>query len=86
MSEHGTASRYDLGCRCAPCIGAKTAQQFRSRRRAGARGALDPGLIPHGRISGYTHRQCRCPKCRKAMAVYAAARRARKRAEAGGVS
>jgi len=41
-----------------------------------------PGPIQHGTVGGYTHRGCRCRKCRKVWAKYQAERRYQQRAMA----
>lgn len=43
----------------------------------GVHGLVDPRLVPHGTLGGYTNHRCRCTPCRHANTEY----RRRKRAE-----
>jgi len=80
MSEHGTARKYKLGCRCDVCR-AKSAHT-RRLHRAG----LGPGKTPAGQqvhsLHGYLFHKCRCAICTAANTAMMARYRARKRAAA----
>jgi len=75
---HGTAGGYNnYACRCDACTVAKRDQTRKWRQRIA-------GQTPehaHGTIGGYTNYRCRCQPCTEAMAAYAAARYARKKAD-----
>lgn len=83
-AQHGTDSRYALGCRCAPCrTAAVEARKDREvRRRAGEpiRAYSKKGM-KHGTVSRYTGGDCRCKQCRDANAAYCREWRARKAAQ-----
>jgi len=64
--EHGTASRYALGCRCTDCRTAKNRYDKGRHLQAQALGAAYPHRIPHGTSNGYQHWGCRCDPCREA--------------------
>jgi len=74
-AQHGTAAKYQNGCRCAPCTKANTEY---CRRFTGAKPRTEP---EHGTASRYVHRGCRCDLCRAAQSAAARARYARKKAE-----
>jgi hypothetical protein len=59
-SEHGTARRYHLGCRCAICRAGNTERyhQFRARHDG-----LPEGDPRHGSLNGYRNYRCRCKAC-----------------------
>ncbi len=63
MTDHGTASRYAMGCRCTACHTAKSDADKRRRLEAHRLGAAYPHRIPHGTTVGYAHWGCRCAEC-----------------------
>lgn len=79
IHTHGTARRYQSGCRCVDCTAANSAkhEEDRSRTRRGLLAAGDPR---HGTLNGYDWWGCRCSACRGAFASYQQQRRAKKRA------
>ena len=83
-ADHGTASRYLAGCRCAACRAANTARYHENtelRRRA-----LASAAVIHGSASTYRNWGCRCEPCHEAAlaraALARAARRARRKTQA----
>ena len=74
-AEHGTPSRYSLGCRCQPCTEAHRldGQQW----RASHAGRTEE--TPHGTDTGYTNWGCRCQPCRAARRTEMARQRAAKK-------
>ena len=83
-AEHGTASRYWAGCRCAPCRAANAALHHEGRERR--RRALATAPVTHASASTYRNWGCRCEPCHQAAlagaALARAARRARRQAQA----
>lgn len=74
--QHGTRSRFNLGCRCDPC---RIADREYKRAWAAARKGKEPesweeyiARISEGRehgASSYSKRGCRCDTCREANRV-----------------
>jgi hypothetical protein len=60
-SNHGTASRYNAGCRCVACREAQREQHKVMRRRKSP--------PEHGTPSAYRNHGCRCDECRAAGIV-----------------
>ncbi len=58
-AQHGTASKYKNGCRCAPCTAANTEGHARWRD---AVAGLPAVVVPHG-AGGYRNYGCRCAVC-----------------------
>lgn len=60
-SAHGTAGKYNAGCRCTPCTSFNTqrAKDLKAER------LTRPQDIPHGTMSGYWNWDCRCDSCKK---------------------
>ena len=56
---HGRASSYKSGCRCSRCRAAHEKWQRRYRKS-------DATPIPHGTVTGYANRKCRCVPCTEA--------------------
>jgi hypothetical protein len=75
IAEHGTAKRYEYGCRCKDCRNAHRIKQRRHRLNRVIRGALNPALIPHGSRAGYGGWGCRCDRCKEAERRYYVNRR-----------
>jgi len=59
---HGTAGKYNSGCRCAECKKAHRDKQRADR----ARRSPDNPQCPHGTQGGYINWNCRCEACTKA--------------------
>jgi hypothetical protein len=55
VTQHGTNSKYQLGCRCDRC---RTAHRVESRNRRGYK----PRTITHGKPYAY-RKGCRCEIC-----------------------
>lgn len=77
MSEHGTRSRYNAGCRCDDCTKANAEYVTEWRH---ATGRTDPARLtpPSHGISGYQRRGCRCDICRAANTAACARWRAKR--------
>jgi hypothetical protein len=60
-AKHGTRSRYNAGCRCDECRGAKRLAMGRQRRS---------GVAPTHGLSGYRNYGCRCATCTAANSAY----------------
>lgn len=71
--NHGTETRYRLGCRCDECRRGQNAARAARRKR--------PNVAVHGLNSSYSN-GCRCAACRDAHRVYTNDLRARKKAAA----
>lgn len=81
MSEHGTISRYNSGCRCDECRRANREygrEYYRKRKQADREADLAkrracremyPCRSPHGTRSRYNS-GCRCDECRRANREY----------------
>ncbi len=67
-ARHGTATKYQLGCRCPACTDA-------NRRAYHER--IGQGAPRHG-YSGYVNYRCRCDVCRAAAAAYWLERKSRR--------
>lgn len=73
MSAHGTAARYNAGCRCPDCRGAYSKYHWaRQWERAGRRRLVDGRLVAteaavHGSANTYTNWMCRCEPCTTAQ-------------------
>lgn len=67
MVEHGTTSRYSLGCRCTDCRAAKYHYDKARKATARALAAANPRYVPHGTLRGYQHWGCRCEDCKTAL-------------------
>ena len=61
-APHGTASKYNTGCRCEPC---SAAQRARNRAWRDAVAGLPAVFVPHG-VGGYRNYGCRCETCKAA--------------------
>lgn len=73
MSEHGTDSLYQQGCRCDACRGAHAADSRARRQRFRQRVAEgDLSRVPHGTHAGYANHGCRCADCREAQLQHVA--------------
>jgi len=71
--NHGTETRWQLGCRCDECKAAANAARAARRRHAA------PAV--HGTHTSYAN-GCRCDACREATNAYRRLYRARKKASA----
>ncbi len=76
MAGHGTASRYNNGCRCDECRAGRARVNYQWRRQR------DPNNQPedtHGTLNGYVNWSCRCERCREARHDYYQTHRDRRR-------
>jgi hypothetical protein len=64
-AAHGTASKYNTGCRCEPCSAAQRARNLAWRE---AVAGLPAAFVPHG-LNGYRNYGCRCETCKAAGSV-----------------
>jgi hypothetical protein len=82
--QHGTATGYDYGCRCAECREAIRLKGIARRRSAGVptTHGPPPGPIKHGTLHAYNSRRCRCDACRAANTENGRLVRARRAARA----
>lgn len=75
MSDHGTANRYNKGCRCADCKQAKS--DYMRDQYAKARSTVTQDgntqinpAAPHGTRRGYAEFGCHCTPCSNADYMY----------------
>lgn len=63
IAEHGTATRYQRGCRCRPCTDAGSARcrDYRQRKQLGL--LKSPNQPEHGRGLYLYNHGCRCALC-----------------------
>lgn len=68
--KHGSASRYDKGCRCDPCCSARKDENARKYQRRLAKRAAEIEPTIHGTSMGRVDFGCKCDACMKAQNRY----------------